>query len=160
MNYKNSLLWVTPCGLVHLSEAYIQVYSLFTDVFSDESWLGTCSFPFWSSLPRLSPSELRLHCDSALRLRKVSVQMQTQECLVLWKLSDLKRELPGITAMGAPGVGVWKRRSSDIVWFLILTLVIGILSECLPAYGFCLWEIIVTLFIGTHGELFWMGEAL
>lgn len=28
---------------------------------------------------------------------------RTQEYLVLWKLSDLKTELPGVRAMGDPG---------------------------------------------------------
>lgn len=66
-------------------------------------------------------------------------ECRTQEYLVLWKVSDLKRELPEITAIGAPGVWSVKaqvRRPRLISDFN--TLVIGIFSECLPAYCFCL----------------------
>lgn len=150
--------WWSYTGRKHLSEAYIQVYSLFTDFFSDESCLGTCSFPFWSLLPRLSPSELRLHCDSVLGLRKVSVQMQDTGVFGFVETEWSQNRASWSKGHGwSWGCGVWKRRSGGIVWFLIFTLVIGILSECLPAYCFCLWEMFVALFIGTHRELCWMG---
>lgn len=132
-----------------------QVCSLFTDFFSDESCLGTWSFPFWSSLP---PRELRLHCESALWLRKVSVRMQDTGVFGFVESEWSQKRASRNTAIGAPGVwgmkaqARWPRLISDFN-----TLVIGIFSECLPAYCFCLWEIIVTLFLGTHRELFWMG---
>lgn len=66
-------------------------------------------------------------------------ECRTQEYLVLWKVSDLKRELPGITAIGAPGV--WGMKA-QVRWRCLIsdfnTLVIGIFSGCLPAYCFCL----------------------